>query len=260
MTYLQANKRSNRKQKRIVFVSALVALIITAIIFWAPHFFPAVFNTIARPFWRMEFSVQSGSLRSPSQLISENQSLKQQLTDAEVRLATIQAIEVENNDLKALMGRASSTPRILAAVIKRPPFSRYDELIIDAGADRGFSTTSTVYAPGNVPIGKVSDVLGETSKVTLFSSPGQKYEVQIGSAHAPATAIGRGGGQYEAQLSRDVKVTEGDLVISPGLNDKAFGVVTGILSDTTQPFETILFAPPVNVYQIRWVLVDVRGK
>jgi hypothetical protein len=57
-----------------------------------------------------------------------------------------------------------------------------------------------------------------------------------------------------------VKVSEGDMVMSPTLNDKAFGVVTGVLSDPTQPFETVLFAPPVNVYQLRWVLVDVKGK
>ena len=260
MTYLQANNRSNKRQKRITFVSGIVVLVIVGIFIWAPHFFPAVFNSIARPFWRMEFSLQSGSLRSPAQLLNENESLKQQLLDAQVRLQTIQATETENTELKALMGRASTTPRILAAVLKRPPFSKYDEIIIDAGQDKGFSTTSTVYASGNVLIGKVSDISGETSKVTLFSSPGQKYDVLIGTGHAPATAIGRGGGQYEAQLSRDMKVVEGDIVTSPSLNDKSFGVVTGVLSDPAQPFETVLFAPPVNVYQLRWVLVDVKGK
>ena len=82
----------------------------------------------------------------------------------------------------------------------------------------------------------------------------------IGTERAAAVAVGRGGGQYEAQLSRDVKVVEGDVVVSPSLNDKAFGIVTGVLSDPTQPFETVLFAPPVNVYQLRWVLVNVKGK
>ena len=260
MTYLQANNRSNKRQKRTILVSGIVVLIIAALIFWTPHFFPSIFNTIVRPFWRMEFSLQSGSLRSPTQLLNENENLKQQLADAQVRMQTIQATETENAEFKAMLGRASTTPRILAAVLKRPPFSGYDEIIIDAGLDKGFSTTSLVYASGNILIGKVSDVLGETSKVTLFSSPGQKYDVLIGAEHAPAVAVGRGGGQYEAQLSRDVKVVEGDVVVSPSLNDKAFGIVTGVLSDPAQPFETVLFAPPVNVYQLRWVLVNVKGK
>ncbi len=238
----------------------IVVFVIVGLFVWAPHFFPAIFNSIARPFWRMEFSLQSGSLHSPEQLLNENENLKRQLLDAQVRLQTIQMTEIENAEFKAMMGRASTTPRILSAVLKRPPFSKYDELIIDAGQDKGFSTTSTIYASGNILIGKVSDVLGETSKVTLFSSPGQKYDVLIGSQHAPATAIGRGGGQYEAQLSRDTKVVEGDIVISLSLNNKAFGIVTGVLSDPAQPFETVLFAPPVNVYQLRWVLVDVKGK
>ena len=95
MTYLQANNRSNKRQKRITFVSGIVALVIAGLFIWAPHFFPAVFNSIARPFWRMEFSLQSGSLRSPAQLLNENENLKQQLLDAQVRLQTIQATETK---------------------------------------------------------------------------------------------------------------------------------------------------------------------
>jgi len=90
----------------------------------------------------------------------------------------------------------------------------------------------------------------------LFSSPGEKYQVMIGSSHAPISAVGRGGGQYQAQISRDAHVSEGDIVNSPGLNDAPFGIVTAVLSDPAQPFQTVLFAPPVNVYQLRWVLVD----
>ncbi len=193
-------------------------------------------------------------------MLRENESLKQQLAEAQARLGSIQSVETENSELKGLLGRASSTPYILGAVLKRPPLSPYDELVIDLGADHGLSTSSIVYAPGNVRIGRVSQVLGQTSKVTLFSSPGEKYEVQIGAAHTPATAVGRGGGQYQAQLSHDVKVVEGDFVTAPSLNDGTFGVVTGVASSAAEPFETVIFAPSVNIYQLRWVLVDVKPK
>ena len=257
MTYLRANKRPGDQFKKTVriAVGGSIGILILIQIF-IPHFFPAVITSIFSPFWRTEFSIQSGSLRSPSMILSENEDLKRQLTDAQVRLTTIHAIETENAELKAMLNRASSTTHILAAVLKRPPASRYDELIIDAGSEEGISSTSLVYASGNVLIGHVSDVLSHTSKVTLFSSPGQQYEVLIGASHAPATAIGQGGGQYKVQLSRDVKVSEGDMVIEPSLNDTAFGIVTDVESDPTQPFERVSFAPPVNVYQLRWVFVD----
>jgi cell shape-determining protein MreC len=234
----------------------IVILLFVGLQLLVPHFIPAVAASIFSPFWRTEFSVNSGSLRTPSMLLAENEDLKRQLADDQIRVATIQDIENQNADLKALMGRASSTPRTLAAVLRRPPASGYDELVIDIGSDANVSTTSLVYAVGNVLIGRVSDALGQTSKVTLFSSPGQKYDVLIGTNNSPATAVGRGGGQYQAEVSRDVKVAEGDMVVAPSLNDHAFGIVTSVISDPAQPFKTILFAPPVNVYQLRWVLVD----
>ena len=260
MTYLRANNRTKERRTRIGIASGIFVVLLLGIQIGAPHFFPALFTTIVRPFWRAEFSVTSGSLSSPSALLAENEELKRELADDQVRIQTVQATEIENTELKAFLGRTSTTTRVLSAVLKRPPVSGYDELIIDAGQDHGFSTTSMVYAVGNVLIGKVADVLGQTSKVILFSSPGQTYDVLIGSVHAPATAIGHGGGQYQAQVSRDVQVNEGDAVIAPSLSDKSFGIVTGVESDPAQPFKTVLFAPPVNIYQLRWVLVDVKGK
>lgn len=281
MTYLQAHKRPYQKLRQTISI-AVVSCIVVAVVLQvvAPHFFSSLMTSMVRPFWRTEFSIEQGSLSSPASLLASNQELLRQVADANVRLATISAIEQENNELKALLGReadlssvsattGSSTskrtkvsskpvePRILAAVLKHPPRAPYDELVIDIGADYHLSTTSTVYAVGDVLIGRVIDVLGTTAKVKLFSSPGEKYDVQVGPQHIPATAIGRGGGQYEVQVSRDVVVKEGDTILNPSFDDKPFGMVSSVLLDPTQPFETILFAPPVNMYQIRWVLVKI---
>jgi len=141
-------------------------------------------------------------------------------------------------------------------VLERPPFGPYDELIIDIGKDKGLTVKDKIYAPGKILIGEVGAVLGKTSKVILFSSPGNKYEVLIGPRHVPATAIGRGGGQYETHVARDIPIKEGDFIEVASLSDLPFAVVTSVISDPAQPFETILFAPVVNVYQLRWVLVE----
>jgi len=256
-----------------------------------PHLLPSIFTTIARPFWRIEFSLQSGSLRSPEALLNENEDLKRQLADISVRMQSTTILEQENSDLKAILGRSSdvsasttistTTPitasaitspitsktttgsrtkqpnvvPILSAILVRPPLAPYDELVIDIGADYGVSVGDNVYAPGNVIIGHIVDVLSNTSKVELLSSPSSSFEVEIGAQAIPATAHGRGGGQYSADLSHDTTVQAGDLVIVPSIDHKIVGIVGAVNTDPAHPFSTILFAPPANMFSMRWVIV-----
>ena len=259
MIYIRSHTRPHQRRSRaLIGAGAALVLIIGLIQFFSPHFLPALFTGLFRPFWRLEFSISGGALQTPAGLLASNEELRRQIAEDQVRLAGVQALESENIELRNIFGHASSTSRMLAPVLKRPPAAPYDELIIDGGADRGFLAGNKVYAPGNVLIGQITDVLGQTSKVVLFSSPGQKYDVQIGSSHAPAVAVGRGGGQYQAELPRDAKIAEGDAVINSSLNDRVFGIVSSVITDPAQPFEKVLFAAPVNIYQLRWVLVDVK--
>ena len=263
MIYLQQNNRVRKTKVRIIVsVSAVFVIAIILVQIFFPHFFPALATSIARPFWRTEFSIGSGSLKSPLLLLAENENLKIQLEEANVRLRTIRAIEMENMELKSFFGKnmnATSTMKdrkILAPVLIRPGVGIYDELIIDGGKNLGFIINDKIYAPGNVLIGAISDVLPETSKVSLFSSSGNIINVLIGPSNASAMAVGRGGGQYSAELPRTVKISAGDFVIVPAIDDKPFGIVSAVESDPAQSLETILLAPPVNIYQLRWVLVE----
>ena len=263
MTYLQPHRRPYQTRAR--FVAVLITgifLIGLAIQIFFPHFFAGIMTTIAKPFWRTQFSLLSGSMDTPASLLAQNEELKRQLAEMHIQFATVASVEEENTALKAFFNResiASSTrsdSRVLAAVLRRPPLTPYDELIIDIGTDFKLSTSTLVYAPGNVLIGRLVDVLGTTAKVKLFSSHGEHFEVLIGSANTPAKAIGRGGGQYEAQISRGTTIAEGDFVSSPLLNDRAFGIVQSVISDPTQAFVTVLFSSSVNVYELRWVVVE----
>lgn len=261
MTYLpRHNKKIGEKARLLISVGAILIFIFVLIQIFIPRFFPSIFSSIAEPFWKLEFSAQNNGFSSVESILRENIDLRLKLADLQVQYQSLSAIETENSELKAFFNRASSTSYVLSAILAKPPFAPYDEFIIDIGKDHKLSTSSLVYAPGRVLIGKVYEVFGQTARVKLFTSPGQKYAVSIGPKRYSATAIGRGGGQYQAELSRDVVVDEGDFVSSLNLNERVFGIVTKVLSDPTQPFETVLFAPPVNIYDLRWVLVDVKGK
>ena len=286
MTYLQTHSshnnfgRGNFSRHRGLWGSAATLVIIVIFVqILSPHFLPSIFTTIARPFWRVEFSVSSGSLRSPESLLNENEKLKRQLADMTVRLQTAQSVADENSQLKVLLNRTVSgnsptapaattttttapSPYVLAAVLKRPPLAPYDELIIDIGQNDGVATGNLVYASGNVLIGRVSDTLGQTSKVALFSSPGMTYDILIGDSTTgkpiPAVAHGLGGGQFSVQVPRDVVVNVGDIVTVPSINNKTIGIVGGVITDPAQPFETILFTSLTNIYELRWALVDMN--
>ncbi|MFA6295321.1 MAG: rod shape-determining protein MreC [Candidatus Paceibacterota bacterium] len=261
MTYLKTDRhRLGSSISIISIVIACVVIVIIGVQFIAPQVLPTLFNSMAQPFWRAEFTVNAGALSSFEQLLLNNENLRRQILDANVRLETIKNVEKENEELRSLLNRASTTPKTLAAVLARPPYSAYDVLVIDIGSEYNLSTSSKVYADGGVLIGRVADISKDSSKVILFSSSGQKYEVLIGSSNLPAIATGRGGGQYEIQLPHGSNIIEGDFVTVPSLNNKPLGVVVSVKVDPVKPFETIIFSSPVNIYELRWVLVDTTNK
>jgi cell shape-determining protein MreC len=279
-------------QKIAAFFVIFFLILFVGLQFFVPHLLSGIFSSIATPFWQAEFAIGSGSLRSPGSLVAENEDLRRRLSDMEMRMGSILSVEKENEELKALFGITKTTPniigviserqifvnsssststpsltgtnseerrasgKILAPVLVRPPFAPYDEFVVSGGEDMGFAPGDRVYASEQVLIGTISEVLSRTSKVLLYSSPKQTHQVLVGSGNILATAVGRGGGQYSAELPRSAQVKEGDSVIVPSLWDKPFGIVNAVISDPAQPFVTVLFSPPVNIFQSRWVLIS----
>ena len=250
-----ANNRG-RYRFAVSILFSVIVVIVAGTFLYFPQIYSSLFAAVARPFWRVQFAVNSGVLKTEEILIMENETLKRTIYEQNLNQATVRELELENLELKDLLGRASTTDGILAAVLVKPPLAPYDELVIDLGYDFIHSTTSRVYAPGHVLIGKISEISGQVSKVRLFTSPGQKVEVEIGPKHYPVTAIGRGGGQYEAQLPRSALVLEGDIANTSYLGDRFFAKVVSVIDDPASPFVKILLASPVNIYQLRWVMVE----
>ena len=240
-------------------VAIVIALAIGLIQFSAPYVFPTFFTAIAKPFWRVRLTTQEGAFRSSAAILAENESLKMQLRDIQAGYAssTMAMIDSQYKDILSMLGRASTSPRqyILGAVLARPVAMPYDELTIDIGQNDGVSSTSLVYSAERVLIGHVRQLLANSAKIRLYSSPGEAYSVLIGPKNVPANAIGRGGGQYRAEVPHGSGVAIGDTVSDLSLYGRAFGVVVSIITDPSSPFDTVLFAPPVNIYQMRFVLV-----
>ncbi|MGH7249772.1 MAG: hypothetical protein ACREGC_02255, partial [Minisyncoccia bacterium] len=67
--------------------------------------------------------------------------------------------------------------------------------------------------------------------------------------------IGRGGGNFEMTLPKDVTLQKGDPVVLPGINPYVLAVTQSIISDPRDPFTKALLTSPVNIQELKFVQV-----
>src|SRR3989344_2806168 len=116
MTYLRPSNKHAQKRAGVTIVTLVAVLILLSGHFMFPHFLPSIFTSLAVPFWRAEFSIDSGSLQSSEKLLLENEELRRLLSETESRYQSVAHIENENIELKNLLGRDDPRSVTLAAV------------------------------------------------------------------------------------------------------------------------------------------------
>lgn len=245
--------RKSKKLSTFVKIVLVLAIIVLLIDLFLPKVFSSVFTRLTVPFWNLERTVEyDGYFVSVKSLIEENRNLKATIAKNDLIYKEANLLKDDNAELKKIVDNKGVhlATRVIADVIKKPPFSIYDTYIVASGKDAGVLVGDIVYALENVPIGKIEEVNGNTSKVKLFSSPGEKYDVFVGKNKLEAQAIGRGGGTFEVSMPRDVAVAEGDYVTVPDLPGSFLGIVRKIDSIPSNPFSTVLFSQPVNIYEL----------
>ncbi len=250
-------RNNNRKLNLVPFIVVIFLIIIFS--------FSGTRNlifSIGSPFWHIKNSISiffsdSGQLvRSKSSLIEENNLLKEQIKKTEEDILLSKIIQGENDDLKSLLNRKpASQKQILAVVLDKPFLSPYDTLIIDAGSSNGISIGDKVLADEGTFIGSVSEAFDNKSKVILYSSPGEKIKVLIGNNNMEKEATGVGGGNFVLEAPKEAGIKEGDTIIIPSISPNVFGVVEKISSKETDSLETVLFKNPINISELKWVLV-----
>ena len=144
---------------------------------------------------------------------------------------------------------------VLAGVLVKPSRTPYDTLIIDAGRDHGVRAGDIVLAYGDVAIGHVREVTQRSSKVQLFSSPGDEIDVVLAKSGVTVTAIGQGGGNFLAEAPRDLDIEVGDVIIFPRIHTQIVGSVGQVTRRPADAFQAVRFATPVNVNHLRYVQV-----
>lgn len=262
MSYL-LDKRE--KRKKFLKVLLLVLLLFILIYFRVPIWRGLAYgvHTLFRPFLAAGGNV-SGKVsnigllfQSKSSLEGENENLKLKLSETAARMSNYNSLLDENLKLKEILGRAGERKLVLSAILSKPNRSLYDTLIIDAGDGKGIKEGDLVTALGDVPIGRISDVYSDSSKVILFSNPGEKTEVLISGKDIFMQIVGRGGGNFEMILPRDLTLEGGTEVHLPGLMPQVLATVETVLSDPRDAFQKALLVSPVNIQELKFVEVEI---
>lgn len=203
---------------------------------------------------------------SKNYLYLQNQELKAELSADDARMANYDSVAADAASLKEILGRKNAkVPMVLAAILAKPNQSLYDTLLIDAGSKEGIKNGDTVFALGDVPIGRVDSVYDNSAKVILFSSPGEKIQAVLSSSkNLPAgrqgtylELVGRGGGNFEMTMPKDFALAAPDQMVMPGINPYVLAITQTIISDPRDPLSKALLVSPINVQEIKFVQVEI---
>ena len=224
----------------------------------APNFFWYVFT----PVFRSADALSADShlffsgFKNTAELSLQNEKLLDENTTLTLENQALLQKEAELGDLAAGGNTLSGIP---AGVVARPPESPYDTLVLAEGTNAGIALGMEAFGAGGVPIGVVSSVLANFSRVTLFSSPGMRTSGWIGSADIPLIIIGSGAGAISASFARSANIAVGDVVFAPGPGMLPIGKVARIDSDPSSPSMTLHITPALNLFSISWVVVRNTG-
>lgn len=170
-------------------------------------------------------------------LASENQTLRKRAADRAAMLGA----EPER--------RAG----IVAGVLAGPPVSPYDTLVLARGERDGVASGQEAFGAGGVPLGIVSSVSADFSRVTLFSAPGTVTRGWVGNANLPLEMRGAGGGALRAIVAQAADVALDDAVFAPGPGALFIGRVARIDRDSASPSADILIRGALNPFSVAWV-------
>lgn len=263
MSYLR-NKQEQRKKIGVISAAVFFLAIILLFRVSVMNGLRVAAHAVFSPFLSLKNNIAGGlasygaNLESKKALIAENEALKNTAETERVNALDRGVLLDENTKLKEILSRTKEEKNlILGVILAKPNQSPYDTLIVDAGENLGVKVGSRVFAFGNVLIGEVSEVYGASSNIKLYSTSGETLRVIVDGTGIYTEAIGRGGGNFEITLPRDVVITSGITTLSiPGITPQIVATVEQVISDPRDPFQKILAISPVNVQELKFVEVE----
>jgi len=194
-------------------------------------------------------------------ILKENEQLKTQLDDLIRQNALLKDLELENNNLKALLNYFENQNfqyqigRVIAKDVDRP-----NTIVINQGSLNGLKIGQPVIVGNGVFIGKIIDVKESLATVLLLTDPALEVAVTLPSYdHSIGIARGEYGLSLKVELiPQNEVVNENDTLITSGLEgDIPRGLVLGqvnrIVSTENDLFKTATVKTLINYKNISLV-------
>lgn len=243
------------KRISVIFIGAFI--LVGLLFLFRPALQGGAF-TVFIPVWKVADSLGSSVFSIPSYfsskagLSAQNRKLQQDLSASQASVLDRNQLYEENLALKERMGRIAVPNSALASVLLRPPEVPYDTLLIDIGEDADIEVGDKVASHGTLLIGKITEVGAHFARVTLFSSPNEKYNGFL-RGNIPVEVVGIGGGSLMMQVPYEAKVKVGDLVTLPSIESNTASVVEHIEPGQGDSAVTAYLRLPVNQLELRFV-------
>lgn len=246
------NSIRRKPQSTTPILRILGSIAFLALLFFGVRFLVKSHGEVIIPLYPDSFDT---TLMSRRALVRKLNELQSTLDSYHADIAVVSLLESENQALKVEFDRDPESPGTLAHVLTVPNRSFYDTFVIDAGSAEGVRVDQQVYAFDAIALGVVSSVAEHSAVVTLFSAPGRETSGTAVGSDVAVTLIGRGGGEYEVRMPRDVYFEVGSAIALQSVYPAVLAEVQKIITDPRDPFQRLLAKAPVNLTALKWVVV-----
>jgi rod shape-determining protein MreC len=205
----------------------------------------------------------SESMETRSQLLADNEKLRQAALIQSIRLQRMAALEAENARLRALLDSTTKVgDNILIAEIVSVDMNPFrNVLVINKGGDDGVYIGQALIDADGI-VGQIIRDRHYSAEAMLVTDVDHALPVELARNRLRTIAVGSGELDRLSLpfLPRNADVREGDLLITSGLGGTfppgyPVGVVRDVRSVTGQPFLEIDAEPSAALNRIREVLL-----
>lgn len=192
-----------------------------------------------------------------SPLRAQNQALTAELARLSERAGKADALQQENDELRALVDLTQISPGITAPVISSLNASAYGTFIIGVGTGTSIARGDIVLTEGGFVVGRISDIGENTALVAEALAPGASFEGKLNGASV--LIEGQGGGNGRADAPRGLAVAVGDVVVSPQFGEHPIGIVGAVASSSASASQSVYVRLPAGLSSIQFVYVASSG-
>lgn len=206
---------------------------------------------------------QLEALRQGAELVRQNRDLRQQLAEAQSRLALLEEAQHENQDLRRQLEFKSIVPNyqlIAAEVLGRDPSQYLHYLVIDRGSNDGVRVGMPVITEAGL-VGRISRVSSGSSQVMLLTDSQSAVNAYVQRSRATGVVQGTLGPDLSLEyVLRGETIVVGDVLLTSGVGGNfprrlVIGQVAEVRQNDIEAHTSAVVVPAANLAELESVLI-----